>query len=325
MSCEEFIRTLEDEGAPTPAAAEHARGCAACRRELERWSAVRAELQAMRSEDPPPFLHTRVMAHVESVRSSGSGRGVLLSWLRPAVAGPLIVLALAAGLGALQVWRRASAPAPNETRGLVAETRPLEDAGPDNERPAPVAAAPEGVAAPPNATRVAARAGETRAKGRRTEAQSPPPGAAASAEADRALVPPPPVAGAIDVGHGAPPADEIAAAAPSRDAAFEEISVEKVAAAPAGARLAARASPRGPAPTCRVESEDGTVFGVVGLPALECPPGPLFRLITVAEDGAMARLDPATRAAEPLSPSSRAALRELRLAPGRYRLLPVAP
>jgi hypothetical protein len=329
MTCEEFIRTLDEEGAPTPAAAEHARSCAACRRELERWSAVRAGLHAMRGEVTPPFLHTRVMARLDSARAARTGPGVRLPWLRPAIAGPLIVLALAAGLGGLQVWRKLAAPEGDGAGTVVAGTGQVEKGSQDRAE-APAAAAPE-TARPSEPRRREGAMGRARKEAPpgpgtneiagRVAAPEQPPAARWSASPAAAPVP-------VSADEGVTAEDRVGSAdtAAAEEVAFaEDARVERAKAAPAAPRLAARAMRQGTTVTCRVETEEGILTGTANLPLAECPAGPPGRRLVVAEEGTMVVLDPASRTPEPPSPAALAALRGLSLRPGRYRLAPTPP
>ncbi len=328
MTCEEFIRTLDEEGAPTPAAAEHARGCTGCRRELERWSAVRAELHAMRGEVTPPFLHTRVMAQLDAARASKADHGARLSWLRPAVAGPLIVLALAAGLGGLQVWRRLAAPEGEGAGPVVADTHQVEKGSAVRAEPQ-AAAEPEIVkpVEPPKAGSAEGRAREEApAKiGRNEIARRATPPERPSAARWSAPLPAAPAPVPKEESATAAAGVASADAAAAEGMAFEEVRVERAKAAPAGPRLAAQSMQQRTTVPCRVETEDGVLVGTADLPPAECRAGPPVRLLVVAEEGAMVLLDPTSGTSEPLPPAVLAALRSVSLHPGRYRLAPFSP
>ncbi len=109
MTCGEFLRRLDaGESLDGPEARAHRESCAACGREFERASAVRAELAGMGAEPAPPFLHARVMA---GGRAAARARaGPRFSVLRLAWAGPLLVLAFAAVLGGYGLWRVLAPP-----------------------------------------------------------------------------------------------------------------------------------------------------------------------------------------------------------------------
>ena len=125
MRCEEFLRRLDaEEECRTGEAAAHAAACPACGRAAERMEAASAALRGLRAEDePPPFLHTRVMAHV---RGEGARRPVLGAggWFRLAWAGPLFAVAvvfLLGGYGLRQVVEPSRRPVPREEMATPAE------------------------------------------------------------------------------------------------------------------------------------------------------------------------------------------------------------
>jgi hypothetical protein len=112
MTCEEFLNLLDEDGLEgSPEAAAHAEACASCRAALERWRVVRHEFTAMRDEPAPPFLHTRVMAHVQGAPPEGHDWFGWLRAFRPTWATTALVLILGIAIGGLSVWRWRSGPA----------------------------------------------------------------------------------------------------------------------------------------------------------------------------------------------------------------------
>jgi len=99
MRCEEFLRQLDaDEGWDRGEAAAHSVSCPSCAAAARRMGAAAAAFRAMREDDAPPFLHTRILAHVrsEAVRRPWwqSALGFRTAW-----AGPLVVMAVVVVLG----------------------------------------------------------------------------------------------------------------------------------------------------------------------------------------------------------------------------------
>jgi negative regulator of sigma E activity len=124
MTCAELERCLdEDRTIDTPEAAAHLATCAECRRAVERWRAVRSELRSMASEPDPPFLHTRVMAHVRAEGQRAPGRTFWL--LRPVWAAPALAVLFIGVVAGLGVWRAQretpSAPAAEVAEVVVAQ------------------------------------------------------------------------------------------------------------------------------------------------------------------------------------------------------------
>lgn len=130
MTCEELRALLEVEGAAeSDAARAHLQGCPGCRREAERWNAARAVLRDMGREPAPPFLHSRIMAHVRSASAAAPVRGWRWSWRGPALAalGAAVVIL---GLGLFRAARPPAA-ALEEERAQSAEKLALVAPGGD--------------------------------------------------------------------------------------------------------------------------------------------------------------------------------------------------
>jgi len=107
MTCRELLDAL-DSGASLsgPELAEHLAGCAGCRAAVARWRSTQDALRSLGDEQPPPFLHSRVMA---TLRAEQSRRTRRAPWaLRVAWAGPALVLAFVALLAGHGLWRSAT-------------------------------------------------------------------------------------------------------------------------------------------------------------------------------------------------------------------------
>jgi len=99
MKCEEFLRLLDaDEGWDLGEAAGHAISCPSCGEAVRRMAQAATAFQAMREDEAPPFLHTRVMAHVREEAAKAPWWKALLS-PRAAWAGPLVAVAVVVVLG----------------------------------------------------------------------------------------------------------------------------------------------------------------------------------------------------------------------------------
>jgi hypothetical protein len=130
MTCQEFREMIDGEGAPTTGEANaHLHDCLSCAEFFETWQEVHRGLHALGEEEPPPFLHTRLMAHVREAAEADSRKTE--AWffgLKKIWAGPLLVLFLGmllGGYGLIQVLRPrpVSAPVHVPTQALQDETR----------------------------------------------------------------------------------------------------------------------------------------------------------------------------------------------------------
>jgi hypothetical protein len=104
MTCADLRRLVaEGEGSAleSPEARAHLATCEACRSMVEHWSEAMVELRGWASDEPPPFLHGRLMAHVraEGARRERARRG-RLAWWAPALAATFIAV-----VGGLALWR----------------------------------------------------------------------------------------------------------------------------------------------------------------------------------------------------------------------------
>ncbi len=117
MTCEELRALLELEGtADSEAARQHLATCQACATEVERWQTVRAMLRDMGREPAPPFLHSRIMAHVRAEAPAANARAWLRGWRTPALAavGAAVVIL---GLGLFRAVRPPAATPAEERAG----------------------------------------------------------------------------------------------------------------------------------------------------------------------------------------------------------------
>lgn len=327
MTCEEFLELLDQDHLEESAeAAAHAQECASCRAALERWQVVRHEFTSMRDEPAPPFLHTRVMAHVQGAPPERRNWFGWLVGFRPTWATTLLVLVLGIAIGGLGVWRwrwrpvPASAPgappaqsdlqprraAPGEAFKREAPPKP-EPAGPEVSRfPAleqlPTRQAPE-----------ESRGGKDQ-KPEREKAVSPP---AESGTGE--LAPPParaPAARAPEGGSAAtPPIFEGAAteAAPEASAPPEPKPAVRDASPAPGADESALV-------VCTLKSLDQGSLSVLQLPLEAAPPPSAAWSIIVGGDGGMAVLDAFGAKVPRPHPELMGVLAAQRLAPGRYLL-----
>ncbi|MGE5235847.1 MAG: hypothetical protein ACM3O7_05845 [Acidobacteriota bacterium] len=316
MSCEEFLRLLDEERLlADPAAAEHAASCPACGQALARWQAARRELLAMSSEMPPPFLHARIMAHV---RAEAAERRQLrrLSSLRRALLATAAVAVLAS-LAGYEVLRQRATPAPP---ALPAEGKSLPAA---SDRAADETARPTSekqAATAPSAGTLQQRTREA-AKGRR---QAMPPGPGRNHVAPGA---PPsiPAHEGLPERRDAAPAPAMApgavGAAPREAPMAESITASRDAAAGLTAYpVAATKAEAAGNVSCLVRAVSTGQTRSIALPARVAPSPGEGWTITVARDGSSTIVD--ARGAD-LTHSLlelRDRLRTLALPPDRYLL-----
>ncbi len=184
MTCDEVRELINREGAITSGEANsHVHECPGCQEFWDHWQAVRKELHAMGEEDTPPFLHTRIMAHVQEAAESEHAKGAWLFGLKKLWAGPLLVLFLGlllGGYGLVQVLRP---KAPSEP--VPAASRPLSS----KQKPGAEAKAKDAPAALELFKSVAPVAGQSREA---VPAPSSPSAPAPAARADSASTPPAP-------------------------------------------------------------------------------------------------------------------------------------
>ncbi len=143
MTCDEVRELIDREGAITSGEANsHVHECPGCQEFWDHWQAVRKELHAMGEEDTPPFLHTRIMAHVQEAAESERTKGAWLFGLRKIWAGPILVLfvgILLGGYGLFQVLhpRGPSQPLSPESGPISPKQQPRAEAKAKDIPPAP--------------------------------------------------------------------------------------------------------------------------------------------------------------------------------------------
>lgn len=102
MTCHDVLRSLDEDGILPARADEHLAACAACRDAYEHWRAARRGLRDMGRDEPPPFLHARMMAGVRAAQRAPARR----SW-RPLWIAPLVATTFVAATG-VWLWRHRS-------------------------------------------------------------------------------------------------------------------------------------------------------------------------------------------------------------------------
>ncbi|HPW54334.1 MAG TPA: hypothetical protein PLP31_01195 [Thermoanaerobaculaceae bacterium] len=326
MTCEELRALLEFEGAATgDAAREHLRTCQACATEVQRWQAVQAELHDMGQEPAPPFLHSRIMAHVRAEAPTPYARAGLRSWRAPALAafGAAVVVL---GLG---LFRAISPPATTpagervriaEKQGVPAPADPPDRGG----ARAPAAAVP--APASVSATRSEKIDDEQQVDRRTVSAAEDDLAFAAKTEAGRTQSHPSETEARQSSGDGVAPS-VVAQAAPAK----EGVSQLEVA-APAVARTGSEVPMVGTLQTmerkkeavrvvrCRLQLEDGAEELDLDLQVAQAPPPHEVWSVMVAPDGRLEVLDARGRT-QPVPVELQQRLsRQQQLRLGRYRL-----
>lgn len=318
MTCEEFLKALDEERLETePSYTAHAQACEDCRAALARWEAVRKQFAAMGEEPAPPFLHTRIMAHVNAAEPEGrpfAFLSVLLS--RNRWAASLAALFIGALLGGAGIWqilkpRSSTTPLPPPEARSV-ESLPLEEAQRKS------AEMPE-----PRETRDEAPAAKN-AGGPAAPAAVPPAGSLFQRSGDAPAAPSQPSEAAADLpvgelrmkgaAHPGAPGPSRAPDQPTNEPVGQE-------------REALAASPRPDAPpdearqavVCMIRPEGGGATKVIQIGAdIAPPPGAPWTMV-VQGGGAFYLLDANDK---PLRPDMRLVneLAGLNLPPGRYAL-----
>ncbi|MFI5165228.1 MAG: hypothetical protein ACHQQS_01265 [Thermoanaerobaculales bacterium] len=332
MTCEEFLRLLDDEQPPTSGeAAAHLASCPACRRAWERAQAMRRELRAMREDSPPPpFLHSRVMANVRAERAARRPWWNMVA--RPAWAGAALVallLVMVSGYRLYELFRPTPLATPAHTvttMDKVAKTLPqFELRADETERREAAAPAP-----PP------ARRPSPAASGERRKSVAEPP-------MSPAFAPAPPVKVAARPAEPAPtrerealaPGEQPAAEAAPRGAAIGRagttysastangpLATESSASPPR--QLAGAASSVSYAVVCVLRAGD-VVVGRPLLPGSATPPADTSWQVEVHRDGSVTVRDTTGREITPAKTPLATVAASLHLSPGRYTLVRFRP
>ncbi len=340
MKCEEFLERLDaDEGWREKEAQAHAEACPSCREAAERWSAASNIFAAMKEDDAPPFLHTRIMARV---REEGARKPFWYapSLFRAAWAGPLLVLAIVfvvGGYGLITTIEPARKAVPQSELAKPEEmAKGDKSIAGDNRTPTPQIELPALGASSAQAKprpaqerkKAAAVSSEPGLGKRRDEASAFAPSARldeAEGVATRSAAVP----------TGEPEAQGTLSSAP-------EIAIKQEAAAAGGAAQAPRApveasksavtneaaaAPAAPSRyllvdlvECTLEAEGDKEYVVLKLPPAQCPPTGQLWEVTVAQNGAVEVKDTQGQGKESLKQILEARIQELKLLPGRYRL-----
>jgi hypothetical protein len=120
MTCDDLLRALdEDEALPT-SAAEHLAACASCRDAYERWRAAQQGLRDMRRDEPPPFLHARMMAGVRAAQRAPAQRSWRALWIAPLVATTFVAVT------GVWLWRYVSVSETPTASRAKGEASPLQ-------------------------------------------------------------------------------------------------------------------------------------------------------------------------------------------------------
>lgn len=151
MTCQEFREMIDGDGAPTTGEANaHLHDCPSCAEFFQTWQEVQRGLHAMGEEETPPFLHTRLMAHVkEAAEADARKKEAWFFGLKKIWAGPLLVLFLGmllGGYGLIQVYKPRPVSAPVRTPPAVLQQeapRPMEKAQPSSEGSRPKGREPQ--------------------------------------------------------------------------------------------------------------------------------------------------------------------------------------
>jgi len=326
MTCEEFLRLLDDEAPMTVGdAAAHLAGCPACQRALERAQEVRRELRAMREEPPPPFLHARLMAHLAADRAARR------PWwnvaVRPAWASAAIVVLLLVAVSGYRLyeWLR---PSPVEPPVQVALRQELPPPPVPELRASDARSPVTPVAAPPSLRKQAGAAAAQQRKAQTGHATAP------------AFAPAPTEAPAPGVGGTVP-----GAAAPALEGAAGVVGTSQQAASDSTAKMAEQVTVTGGTASAtaalRSKSAQGraaTSYAVVCelrfgaavvarplLPGSATPWGDTVWQVEVQPDGSVAVRDAAGTRIARAEATIKTVIASLHLPAGRYTLTRFRP
>ncbi len=326
MTCQEFLRLLDEEGgALTAAAREHVTTCPSCGRAWERWRAAQQELRAMTGKPAPEFLTARVMAHVRAeVRERA-----LPAWSRTRLLSALAV-AVVVSLGGFTLWQTLRGT--GEVREARLET--TADRRGDSKAAAPVAdrAAPGGAALASKAAPVPQKTSPKPALSR-VKAEHAEPRAARPAE--RRYAPEPTTSPAIESGADREQAGAAAGAVGGVLAAAPEAKAPPAMTGQAAAwsadrpvaesgalakRDAMRQAQPSPVVLVHLTRNGGAAALTLRLDAAAAPPPGVHWLVQVARDGGIALRDASGDDIGTLHADTVARLRAERLEAGEYRL-----
>lgn len=330
MTCAELRALLELEGtADSEEARTHLLACQACATEVQRWLAVRAALRDIGREPAPPFLHSRIMAHVRAEAPAAHARAWLRGWRAPALAGAgAAVLILGLGL-----FRAVKPPAATPVAALGGSAEKLTKLVPgvpldkgDARPPAP--AAPTPVPAP--AVRDEKVANEQQVERRKVSDAKDDLAFAPRAEAGKNQAHPSETEARQPSGGGAAPSVVAQAATAQEGVSRLEVTAGAVAAsgreAPMAGTLRAveqKKEEQAAVVRCRLQLEgDGEVLDLE-LPVAQAPPPHEVWSVTVASDGRIEVLDARGRTQQApavLHQGLSQQQRQQQLRLGRYRL-----
>jgi hypothetical protein len=320
MTCEQYLKALdEDRAAEDPSCTAHWKECAGCRAARAQWEEAQKEFAAMREEPAPPFLHTRIMAHVRAGQREGAPRGLLsrllLSnrWATPVAA--LFLGALVGGLGVWQLLRPGTsltAPLPSSASGSL-DRLALDEAKSQLARPAQGERAKdeEAAAQKPTAPRALpeapAPAGNLFQRKGEAPALAPP---SADEQASGVSVGEIRMKASADSGA---PGPSRAPAQPTNEPVGQER--DALAMAPRSEEAAAEAAPV----VCMIRPEGGGATKVIQIGADSAPPPGSPWTMVVQRGGAFYLLDASGKPLKPGMPLVNE-LAGLGLSPGRYSL-----
>ncbi len=336
MKCEEFLEKLDaDEGWNSPEAKAHAESCRNCREAAGRWVAASRSLAAMKDDEAPPFIHTRIMARVREAgerKPFWSAAGIF----RAAWAGPLLVLALAfvvGGYGLKRIIEPVRKPVPQSEMATPEKIAggPEADSGrmsaPRVELPSVGGALEQAKQKPePAAKKEAARAKAGDERRDRASAFAEPSGAgelSKEAVAPQAPAPAPipekmkSFNEAASTEQQVAPSQSAAREAPVMADAFKSTAANQPA-------LAAQAAPSRyllvDLVECTLKSEGDKEYVILKLPPAQCPPEGQLWEVTVAKDGAVEVKDTQGQRKQSLKEMLETRVQELKILPGRYSL-----
>ena len=322
MTCDQFLKALdEDLPVEDPSFTAHEVECADCRAAKACWEEVRKEFSTMGREPAPPFLHTRIMAHVKAAGREDSAPGFLgMVFLRNRWAASIAALFIGALLGGAGVWQvlrsgssssgQLPSPAPRSLEKLGmddAKSQLVEPPEPRQAQDGAAAAAKPTTAAP--APKPPAPAGELFERG----GAAPSPASASPEEEETPEL----SAGEIRLkgsGDQGAPGPSRAPAQPTNEPVGQERDILSTA-----PRTEAAPTEADSAVVCMIRPEGGGATKVIQIGAESAPPAGSPWTMVVQRGGAFYLLD---FAGKPVKPEMGLVneLAGLDLPPGRYVL-----